>query len=163
MLRLCQWGPYDDNQLYANHSRSELPLSYCDNTASNTTVGDVLDQGVVMMGCRVNGEHPERSTKWTWAPVLDQTLQSKYTHQVILHCCSLHTNIQLQCSGSPLNDVPIFNLSSMHISSWSVYYRNMKSNKVWNKNCLVMLFVWKGTTWSLTALPLVARRYNDYI
>lgn len=36
----------------------------------------VLDQAVVMMGCRVNGEHPESSMEWTGAPVLDETLQS---------------------------------------------------------------------------------------
>lgn len=52
------------------------PLSYCDSSVSNTTVGDVPDQGVVMMGCRGNGDHPERSTEWTGAPVLDQPLQS---------------------------------------------------------------------------------------
>lgn len=39
------------------------PLSYCDSSVSNTTVGDVPDQGVVMMGRRANGgEHPERRT-----------------------------------------------------------------------------------------------------
>lgn len=37
------------------------PLSYCDCSVSNTTVGEVLDQGFVVMRCRVNGEHPERS------------------------------------------------------------------------------------------------------
>lgn len=51
------------------------PLSYCDSSVSNTAL-DVLDRGVVMKGCRVNGEHPERSMEWTGAPVLDQTLQS---------------------------------------------------------------------------------------
>ncbi len=30
------------------------PLSYCDRPWSNT-VGDVLDQGVVIMGCRLTG------------------------------------------------------------------------------------------------------------
>ncbi len=34
---------------------------------SNITVGDVLDQGVVMMGCRVNRDHPEGSMKRTGA------------------------------------------------------------------------------------------------
>lgn len=43
---------------------------------SNITVGDVLDQGVVMMGCRVNRDHPEGSMERMGAPVLDETLQS---------------------------------------------------------------------------------------
>lgn len=134
---VSQRGPYDEKQLYANHNRRDgFVTPHLWVTQHWTRERWWRDAGLT-------GEHPESSVEWTGAPpLLDQTLQGAQTLHIMLHRCSLHSNIQLLSSGSPSDDVSIFSLSSVHISSWSLYYKNMKSNKVLNKICLVIVFVY---------------------
>lgn len=80
MWRLYRWTllwgtTLCNSQQFVNTVCRTALLTYHNSFVSNTTVAGVLYQGVVMMRCRVNGEHPDNSAGWTGAPILEQTLK----------------------------------------------------------------------------------------
>lgn len=93
------------------------PLSYSDGCVSNTTTTTTTEEMSWIMELW-GWIWVERKTSWQehrLGPLY--SIPSSTAFRLSHHRCSLHTSIQLLCSGLLSYGVCIFNLSSEHISS----------------------------------------------